>query len=98
MAPSEYPEIALQVSILGEDESDMSAAHIPGPSAPGVPLDPGQVSTVVQDDDAPDYADAGILRAGDSTQSYVGTHVAGQDADVPDSFGPGETGGYDGGE
>jgi hypothetical protein len=98
MEPSEYPEIALQVSIAGKDESGMSAAHIPGPHVPGVPLDPGQVSTVIQDDDAPDYADAGILRAGDSAQSYVGTGDAGQQADVPDSFGPGDSGGYDGGE
>ncbi|MCU1633373.1 MAG: hypothetical protein JWM61_2025, partial [Micrococcaceae bacterium] len=28
MEPSEYPEIALQVSIAGKDESGMSAAHI----------------------------------------------------------------------
>lgn len=93
-------EVPLRVSVVDAHFPQQDAAvHVPGPTGPGVPLDPAQAAALEHaEDDALDYTDASTLRAGGSGQTFAGVADAGSPADLAFFVGDGTPAGDAGGD
>lgn len=91
----EQTDLPLLVSVVEDYAADGDAASmVPGVPPPGVPLDPAQAAIPEHsEEDAPDYANVSVLRAGDSGQTFAGVADPGLPADRSGFYDSGSAGG-----